>query len=136
MIAAWLTANAPIRIKERYAEHDSHHDPSWKRIACHEQDDSNYNCRIENKSCHAIGVKPCAAYIPVPEGIDNMEHHGYHDEQHTEGNGNDEHGVQLAQERKRGHMVDRPDPQRRDHIFESEDTSEKESKYSGKESCC
>src|SRR5699024_10880495 len=119
-----------------HAEHDRHDDPCRERIPCQEEHDGDdYGC-VEHKSRCAVRVKPHASHIFRPRGVDDVEHHRHHDEQHSESNGNNEYGVEFPEEGKGSHVVDGPHPQCRYNVLESEDTSEQESEDRGKDSRC
>ena len=119
-----------------HAEHDRHDDPCRERIPCQEEHDGDdYGC-VEHKPRYAVRVKPHASHIFRPRGVDDVEHHRHHDEQHSESNGNNEYGVEFPEEGKGSHVVDGPHPQCGYNVLESEDASEQESEDRGKDSRC
>src|SRR5699024_6576492 len=84
-------------------------------------------------SGNRVAVKPCLFHVVIPYGVDDIEHHTDQDDEHTEGNGDDKHGVEGSHKRNIHHGSHGFQPYGVENFLETEEAAVHESEKDGED---
>ena len=80
-------------------------DGSHAPVSGHDKEYHGDNASIEYKSCHCILTEPGVLYILLLYSIDDSQHNIEQDHEHTEGNSQNEYGIDVSKSRKPYHII-------------------------------
>ena len=112
---------------QRNQEHHSQHGRRRKSVSGDEQEYGGYDGSVKYKSGNRVAVKPCLFHVVIPYGVDDIEHHTDQDDEHTEGNGDDKHGVEGSHKRNIHHGSHGFQPYGVENFLETEEAAVHES---------